>query len=417
MKTKQELIEARAAKVAQMDKLVKDGQGELRTMTDEEKTDFENLEKEVRDIDKDLERIRSLENIKGATPIVAPAIIKKEEGKFSLLRSIRNMVEGRNQHDADAVVLDMGKSDSRDAGISSQVGITIPLVDHRHEQRADILAGTATQGAEVVATDVLNLVGPLRNALVFSRFGATYLTGLVGDVDIPRYAGSTAAWKGEVAAAADAAGAFDELSLSPLRITGLLDISRRFLVQDSANAEALLRADLVAAVAQVLESTALSDAAASAGVSPAGLLAGTPTFTGGVMTFAEAVSLETAIDNANAATSNLAYITTPSVRGLLKSTAKVASTDSVMIMNDNTLNGYPVATTVNMDVTMGTGAEHGIAFANWSHLIIGQWGGVDLIVDPYSLASTAQVRITVNSYWDYVYRHDDALAFGETALS
>ncbi len=413
------ISEKRTALMEENDKLVKDGKEGVRKMTEDEEKKFDENVAEIERLDKEIGRIRAHEKLQGVDHKIPVVQLGDSREKFSLVRTIRNMSLNKPMEDADSKVMEMGMRDYKEAGVTPKGDITIPLVDHRHNQRADILAGTATQGAEVVSTDVLNLVGPLRNALVFSKFGATYLTGLTGDIDIPKYAGATAGWRGEVAAAPDAAGATSELSLSPLRITGILDISKRFLIQDSASAEGLLKTDLVAAVAAVLESTALGLTAASAGVNPAGLMLDADlVFEEGVVSNTEGVSLETAVDAANALEGNLGYITTPGLRGVMKSTVKVGSTDSRMMIENNEFNGYPIVSTANMATDLGTGSDqHGIVFANWRHLIIGQWGGIDLIVDPYSLAVTGQVRITVNSYWDYIFRHAGAIAHGASDLA
>ena len=96
-----------------------------------------------------------------------------------------------------------------------------------------ITAGTATAGQEVVAEDKIGLIEPLRESLVLVKAGATFLTGLVGDVSIPVYTGSNATWKGETAAADNGQGTFSEVTLSPKRLTTFIDISKQFLNQDS----------------------------------------------------------------------------------------------------------------------------------------------------------------------------------------
>lgn len=410
------MVDQRKVLMEANDKLIKDGKDGFRTLEgDELKTFDENITK-IKDLDSQIARVNSITE-KRVQPI--GETIAPPQERFSLLRTIRNMANGAQMHAADAIVVEQGRQDMLRNGISPEGSVCLPLVDHRHTQRADILAGTALQGAEIVATDVLNLLGPLRNALVFSKVGSTFLTGLVGNVDIPKYAGSTAGWKSEVAASGDAAGAHSELPLIPCRITGHLDISKRYLIQDAAGAEELLKTDLIAAVAGLLEDTALGKIAAVAGTNPAGLLPdASSTFTGAVLGWGDVVDIEAAVDAANALEGNLAYITHPSLRGIMKQTVRVATTDSRMIMEGNELNGYPCHATSNMASNLAaTTNEYGLAFANWRHLIIAQWGGIDLIVDPYSLASEAQVRIVVNSYWDFLFRYAGAMAFGSSLLA
>ena len=411
-----QLVDSRKLLIEANEKLIKDGKKGFRELKKDEKKTFDENMVKIKDLDDQVKRINSITEQR-----IDPSTIVTEPSKepFSLLRTIRNKADQKSMHEADAIVLKQGEDDMRKNGISPEGSICLPFIDHRHEKRADILAGTALQGAEIVSTDVLNLLGPLRNALVFSKAGATYLTGLVGDINMPKYAGSTAGWKTEVAASGDAAGAHSELPLKPMRITGHLDISKRYLIQDTVQAEELLKTDLIAAIAGLLESTALSKIAVAAGENPAGLLpdAGS-TFNTGVMVYGDVIDIEAAVDAANAMEGNLAYITHPTLKGLMKQTLRAASTDSRMIMEGKELNGYPCHATSNMASDLAaTNNEYGLAFANWRHLLIAQWGGIDLLVDPYTLGSEAQVRIVVNSYWDFIFRHPGALAYGSSLLA
>lgn len=419
MKTKLELIDERNTLIKANEELIKEGKDGIRSLSEEEQTVFDANKEAIAKIQASLQNIESIEAAQKRT-FVVPSHQPKVE-RFSLMRTIRHLAEGKQVHDADAEVMKQGEQDFLRNGITPQGNVTLPLVDHRHPhlhailsgQRADILAGTTNQGEEIVSTDLLNILGPLRAALVFSKVGSTFLTGLVGNVDMPKYAGSTAAWKGEVAAAGDAAGAHSDISITPMRITGFLDISKRYLIQDAVGAEELLKSDLIAAVSGLLESTALGLTAASGGVNPAGLFQiADVTAENAAVAWAHVIDIESAVDTANALDGNLAYITHPALKGEMKQTPRVATTDSRMIMEGAELNGYPLFTTSNANTNCGTdGDEYPLGFANWRHFIIAQWGGMDLVVDPYTLATTAQVRITVNSYWDFVFRHSAALAF------
>lgn len=420
-KTKLELIDERNLLIKANEELIKEGKDQIRSLTEDEQTVFDANKTRMLEVGTALTNIESIEAAQSRS-FTSPTAKPKEE-RFSLMRTIRRIADNKQVHDADAVVLEQGERDFKSNGIAPEGNITLPFIDHRHPnlegillgggQRADILAGTATAGEEIVATDKLNLLGPLRNSLVFSKVGSTFMTGLVNNVDIPKYAGSTAAWKGEVAAATDAAGAHSDLSMAPLRITGYLDVSKRYLIQDAVGAEELLKTDLIAAVSGLLETTALGLAAASAGVSPAGLFQiADVTGEGSTVTWTDVVNIEAATDAANAMDGNLAYITHPTIRGKMKLTPRVATTDSRMIMEGNDLNGYPLFTTSNCNTNCGTdGDEYPLAFANWRHFVISQWGGMDLVIDPFSLATTAQVRITVNTYWDFLFRYPEALNF------
>ena len=105
------------------------------------------------------------------------------------------------------------------------------------------------------------------------KAGASYMTGLVGNVSIPVFSGSNVAWAGEVTGAADGAGSFSEVVLEPKRLTAYVDVSKQFLLQDSNDAEAMLKRDIVNAISEKLEQTILGNTAGST-TQPAGLFNG-----------------------------------------------------------------------------------------------------------------------------------------------
>jgi hypothetical protein len=113
------------------------------------------------------------------------------------------------------------------------------------------------------------------------------------------------------------------------------------------------------------------------------------------------IAMETAVNTGNALMGSLKYITNAAGYGLLKSTAAVSSSDSRMLLENGMMNGYPVL--VSNGVASGsdfTTTGYGLIFGNWADLIIGQWGGVDILVDPYTQAALGEVRIVVNFYID-----------------
>ena len=147
----------------------------------------------------------------------------------------------------------------RKAGQSYSGQIVLPI-----EERGDIKATVATAGQENVAEDKLGILEPLRASLVLAQAGASYMTGLVGNVSIPVYSGSNVGWAGEVDAASNGGGTFSEVNLEPKRLTAYIDVSKQFLIQDSNSAEEMLKRDIVSAIANKLEATILGSEAGDA---------------------------------------------------------------------------------------------------------------------------------------------------------
>ena len=135
------------------------------------------------------------------------------------------------------------------------------------------------------------------------------------------------------------------------------------------------------------------------------------------MDWAGVVGLETKVDLANALDGNTGYIMHTVLRGKGKTSVKAAQGAlGFLIDPDGSMNGYKVlrtnaaATNEVSGETPKAATAWGISFANWAELIIGQWGAIDMMVDPYTKADEAFVRIIINSYWDANMRRSAAIA-------
>ena len=314
---------------------------------------------------------------------------------FSLVRILRSVITGESMHESDAAVCQRGISMMRDNHLAYSSSVIIP-VEFRAEAGATIVAGADTHGAEAVSNETMNMLGPLYNNLVLRQAGAKLLTGLTGNFTLPYYTGSTASWEGETDKAKNGKGDFGKIEFSPKRLTTYIDISNQFILQDSANAEALLREDLAKQIQQKLEATLLG-AEAGSNTIPEGIFYNVEdTIT---PTFAEVVSMEQQVEEANAA-GNLRYIMNPAVKAALRTTSKEAGS-GVFLMNGSDVNGIPA---------LVSNASAGIILGNFSEYVIGQWGGIEIITDKYALASEGMTRITINSYWDAKPRRGNVFA-------
>lgn len=320
---------------------------------------------------------------------------KNKMGKFSLIRTINDIVNNRSMTEEAQAVLNAGTEEMRKAGLSYSGQIQLPVSEMR-EAPAAIVAGQETYGAEVVSTDKLNILEPLRNRMVLAQAGATYLTGLVGNVSIPTYSGSNVGWKGELVDAEDGKGTFDSIEFSPKRLTAYIDVSKQFLAQDSVGAEEMLYRDIVNAIADKLEATILGAGKGDANT-PEGIFNGAETLT---VDFSNIVEMEKALEEAKLF-GDYKFIASPAAKAKFKTTTISGSkSDLRMLMEGNEVNGYPVLTTGNCA---------GVAFGKWDELVIAQWGSLDIIIDPYTQAKKNAVRIVVNAFFDAKPRRTEAI--------
>lgn len=295
--------------------------------------------------------------------------------------------------------------------------------------KRDLVVGTATAGGHTVATSMMakNFVSLLRPTSIIANLGATQLTGLAGNVAVPRQtAASTAYWVAENGAPTESQQAFDQVPMTPKTLGAFVDISRRMLLQSSLDISSFVLADLRASLGQELDRVALNGS--GSGNEPAGILnnAGIATVAlgtnGAALTWADIVNLETQVAIANADGENCAYVTTKNARGKLLNTQKVAVSGADMIWQpaqsaqlagEGVVNGYRAIATTLVPNNLTKGSSSGVCsamiYGNWRDLLVGQWGaGIDLIVDPFSFSTTGAVRLVALTDVDIAVRHPES---------
>ena len=318
------------------------------------------------------------------------------EKKFNLLSAIRSVAEGKPMDDATQAVIDAGKNEMRSAGVSMTGQIQIPV-----ENRAAVTV--TAEGEDVVVTDFANILDPLRTKNVLADSGANILTGLVGDLQIPAMGAENVNWEGETDDAQDGAGTFTNVKLTPHRLSAYIDVSKQFLVQDSLGAEALIRRDLVNAIQAKLEDTIFGTEAED-GSRPAGIFYNvTPTK---VTDFKGLCTLESDVEDANFY-GPAKYIVSPKAKAAMRAMAKSTKSTQLVMEGDN-IDGTPVLSTGHI-------AKDTFAYGDWSQLYVGQWGAIDLTVDPYTKAAAGQVRLVINAFFDFKLVRPKAVVYGTTA--
>lgn len=321
----------------------------------------------------------------------------KEERNFSLVKAIRAIANNQQMDDFTAAVIAEGKEENRKAGISSQGQIQLPST------RATVTV--ASEGEDVVVTDLLDILTPLRAKNVMAQAGAKIMGNLVGNVQVPIMTASNVTWEGEISDAKDGAPSFSHITLTPHRLTAYIDISKQMLVQDSLDVENTIRQDLIAAINSKLESTILGDGDGKEGgavvIAPEGMFnVLTPTT---VSDFAGICDVEADIEDANVL-GECKYVMSnkckAALRGMIKGTNATG-----MVYENGSVDGTEALNTSNV-------ASTNYIYGDWSNLAIGSWGGIDLTVDPYTRAAAGQVRLVVNAFFDAKVLREEAFAAG-----
>lgn len=320
-----------------------------------------------------------------------------KEQKFSLIKAIRAIANNQELDAATRTVINQGAQEMRNSGLSFGGQIQIPV----GEQFRDGISVTGVHD-DLIVTDFTNILEPLRANNVCAQAGCKYLQGLVGDIQVPVMGAEQVGWAGEIADAADGSGNWDHITLTPHRITAYIDVSKQFLAQDALGAEQLIRQDLVNALNSKLEETILSADAATA-TKPAGIFYGKTVKD--IATFADITDLESDVEAANI-NGTMKYVVSPKAKAALRNMARSADSTR-LVMEGDEVDGTPALVTTNM-------ATNTLGFGSWENVAIGQWGAIDLVVDPYTVARSGQVRIVLNAYFDFKLLRDDAIVYGTT---
>lgn len=314
--------------------------------------------------------------------------------EFKLIKAINDIANNRNLDDAAKAVSNMGIEEMRKSGVNYGGQIQIPV----NELRADITV--AGEGEDVVATEIFDILEPLRAKNVLVQAGATFLTNLVGDVQVPVMSGSNVFWEGETVTAKDGAGAFSNVKLQPKRLTAYIDISKQFLVQDGKSAEEKIRRDLINAINSKLESTILG-AEQGTTTMPEGIFYNGGTALDTITDFKGVCDLEAKIEDANVL-GECKYIMSNKAKAVFRNMAKSAKSTE-LVMQGGMIDGTEVFNTSNVSDT-------NVVYGDFENLAIGQWGAIDLTVDPYTKAADGKVRLVINAFFDAKVLRSGALA-------
>lgn len=291
-------------------------------------------------------------------------------------------------------------------------GVFIPL-----RTRAGLDSKTGGKGLEMVAEQRGDLIELLRNAAMVTRMGATVLPGLTAPVSFPKQTGGmTFHWVGE-----NGGTDVDEseigtglATLTPKTVMGATRYSRQLLAQQSIDAEALVRREFAIGHGLAWDLAALHGKGADG--QPAGIYVAKGVNSlamGGAPTFGKLVDMATEVAKDNALMGSTGWLTTPGLAGEMMQTLKASAAGSDMLwtgtFDDGTLAGYAARATNQVRANMGAGTdEHGLVFGNWADLLIGSWGAAELVVDPYTLAGQAMIKVTSFEMWDVLLRHPES---------
>jgi HK97 family phage major capsid protein len=409
-----------------------DAANALRTAPDEglaqAEADFRNAQAEFERCKKNLELA---EEARGAAtfapkPVDNPNLIgmdQKEVRAYSVVRAIRAVA--LNDWKGAELERDASQEIAKRVGKEPQ-GFFVPY-DVQVETRAGMDTATTGAGKEMVATELLagSFISMLRKRMALRRAGATYLTGLTGNIAIPRQTGSGTFYWIDATTNTEITGeshpAVDQVTMTPKTGAAYSQVGRTLIMQASPDVENLVRIDLATIAALGVDAAGLygtgtdqqpKGIALQTGVNVVAL--GTD---GAAPTWAKIVQMETEVAADDADVESMAYLVNARTRGFLKSTPKVATYSAEMMWDtrspDTPLNGYPAVVSNqvrnNLTKASGTGLSE-LFFGNFADCLIGQWGTLDIFADPYSDSKKGIINLIVFQDVDVAVRHGESFS-------
>jgi len=410
-------------KLNRQEELLNNVDAEQRDFNESEQSEFDTLSRDISAINKSIQVEQKKDEARAQIALAKMRTAKKSEEakvteKFSFLRVLDQLARGVNPDNmtgAEGEVHQEAVREARNTG-RSIMGYGLPAMMMRAQS-----AATAATAGNLIATELDSTIIPaLRPRTVMAQLGAMQMNGLVGNLNLPAADGiATATWEGETDANANTDPSTRLVELRPNRLAAKTTLSKQLLIQSSFDAEAWVRAELENAVARAVDSAAIQGNSGNID----GILgtSGVSDITfGGAVTRAKLVNLITKIAVENADVANLNFLMNPIIKGELMSLETDSGSGLFVMDNLNTLLGYNVAVSTLVPTNIAS-TKTAVIFGNFADLVIANWGGVDLTVDPYTLADNAQVKVVINSFWDVKLKQPKSFAFGNditwTALS
>jgi len=397
MKNSVELRQERANLITEANNMLELCKTEERDFNESEQVSYNDKMESIDKLAKNIETVERQEKlnaeIASKASTQAPSN-EKEVRNFSFFKAVNDFTNGKLEG-LEREMHEEAVNEARSAGRTIN-GLGIP--SFMLESRANVTQG----GSAIAPTNVLGFADAMREASVFDKVGATILTGLSANTTIPVTGASAVEWEGEVDAAADGGAQFGKVELTPTRLASYVNISKQLLLQNGAAAEQAIIRDLGRATAQKMDaaifSTAnVSGAPTSLGQLTTGVFVEAAPYAPNASIMNDFVEAETVLAEAGGLVGNLAYVAHPSLMADLKRSAQVASVTPGM--QGSLINGYPTYFTNGCTKTGVASAD--FYFGDFSKLYLGMFGGLDIMVDPYSVAVNGQTRLVLNQYMDW----------------
>ena len=402
-----EMKAVRAKHADRFEELVNVAETENRDWTNNEQEEADLCKREVERLDGKIERRQAHEDMisrqaqMGGASVSEAKEINKINRSFSLSRAVQAASFGKALEGAEAEWAQEAAKEYQMRGLQMSGQIGIPASALFRAGAADDFQADSGDGSGFVATSVPGVIDALRTPTMAERVGVTTINNATGNLKFPRVSAKAAGTE-ETEVSADAASGLelDEVTLSPIRVAANTKYSKQLILQGGAQVDAMISRELAAGINETIDKAVFAKAAASAGR--------IEDKAGQGLTPSDLLEMQAAVLRAGGDLNRCAYVASPQAMHFVNLEAKVSSVSAVV--ENNRIMGYDTHFTPQLpDDDAGQGA---VLFGDFQlGMILAFFGGIDLLVDPYSNAGTAQIALHVNKFYDTDVRQADALAY------
>jgi uncharacterized protein len=375
-----------------------------RELTNEEEARESYLNGEILRLDKKIklrstheEMIARQANFAG-TSVSEAKDMDRTNRNFSLSRAIEIVSLGRGLEGAEAEWAQEARKEMQSRGLQMTGQIGIPEAALLRGGSADNFQAGSGDGSGYVPTNVPGVIEALRAPTMIETLGATTIYGATGNLKFPRVSvKAIGTEETEVSADADSTLEMDELTLSPIRVANKTLFSKQLILQGGNTVDQLIARELTAGINETIDKAAFAKAAAATQTAGAGA----------ALTAAMLFDLEKAVLAAGGNFADCKWAMSPTGWKVSRDLATVASIDA--FWKGQSFDGFPAVATPNL--VDGTASAGDILFGDFAKgLVLAYFGGLDLLVDPYSNAGTAQIALHLNKFYDVDVRQAGAFA-------
>lgn len=369
----------------------------------------------IEEVSDDILRILEERGKTNPQPASKIGLTPAETQRFSLLRAVRAVAD--NNWTNAPFELEASRAVAKKINrIQDDRRFFIPfeVMERPIEHKRDLNVATTTAGGFLVDTQNQGFIEILRNRSVAFNMGARRLSGLQGNVTIPRQSGAaTAYWlASETTEITESQQTFAQVSLTPKTVGAYTEISRLLLLQSSPAAEGIVSDDLAQVVALAVDSAAIAGTGTE---QPTGILEtnGVPEVTISTLDYNAVLQFQVELANNNVRPQAGGYVTTPALAGLLLQEARFANSDTPLWVGniwDGQMAGFRAMSSNQI-------ASESVLFGDWQELVIGEWGVLEVEVNPYANFKAGVIGIRAMYTVDVALRRVFAFAFGTSVSS